>query len=482
MKQHLRFLLPFLAAFACPMQAEAPSKKILTLDMAKQAAAAAEAEANRRGSTVVIAVVDDGGHPLLLHRLDDTQVASVEVGIGKTRTAAIFRRPSREFEEQIRSGRIAALALPGATPLQGGVPIFLDGKVIGAIGVSGNTPQEDEDIAKAGAASVQAALKGVAGLPTGPANATIDLATDQGAQLVRGQWRYHDTHIVETEFRAPDEEGQPTGAPVRTYELAPHAGAAGFDDSSWSQIPPTSLEQRRGNGRLSFAWYRINLTIPQAIGDFDPAGSTIVFETSVDDYAEIWVDGELTRAFGQTGGSVVSGWNAGNRLVIARNAKPGQKIQLAVFGGNGPLSNPPTNFIFMRYAKLGFYRAEPGPLAIQPAEVNVEVTRLDPAIDAIVPHNPKIFKLAEGFQFTEGPVWSRKDGHLLFSDPNANTIYRYKPGASIAVAGELSVFRKPSGYAGSDIGEYGQPGSNGLTFDRAHPKAEGWKWIRPEIL
>jgi glc operon protein GlcG len=102
---------------------------------------------------VVIVVVDDGGYPLVLHRLDDTQVASVEVGIGKARTAAIFRRPSRDFEEQIKNGRAATLVLPGATPLQGGLPIILDGKVIGAIGVSGNTPQEDEDIARAGAAA-----------------------------------------------------------------------------------------------------------------------------------------------------------------------------------------------------------------------------------------------------------------------------------------------------------------------------------------
>jgi mannose-6-phosphate isomerase-like protein (cupin superfamily) len=82
--------------------------------------------------------------------LNDTQVASVEVGIGKARTAAIFRRPSREFEEQIKNGRVASLVLPGATPLQGGLPLIADGKVIGAIGVSGNTPQEDEDIAMAG--------------------------------------------------------------------------------------------------------------------------------------------------------------------------------------------------------------------------------------------------------------------------------------------------------------------------------------------
>ena len=101
-------------------RAELPTKKVLTLEVAKKIAAAAEAEGKKRGATVVIVVVDDGGHILLLERLDDTQVASVEVGIGKARTAAIFRRPSKVFEDQVRDGRVAALALPGATPLQGG--------------------------------------------------------------------------------------------------------------------------------------------------------------------------------------------------------------------------------------------------------------------------------------------------------------------------------------------------------------------------
>ncbi len=149
-----------LAVSSVTAQADLPSKKVLTLDVAKKIAEAAEAEAKKRGSTVVIVVVDDGGYPLVLHRLDDTQVASVEVGIGKARTAAIFRRPSKVFEEQVKNGRVAALALPGATPLQGGVPITYEGKVIGAIGVSGNTPQEDEDIAVAGAAVAEAAIKG----------------------------------------------------------------------------------------------------------------------------------------------------------------------------------------------------------------------------------------------------------------------------------------------------------------------------------
>src|SRR6266481_4260673 len=142
-----------------PIRADLPVKRVLTLDVAKKIGAAAEAEAKKRGATVVIVVVDDGGHLLLLERLDDTQVASVDVGIGKARTAAIFRRPSKDFEDQIKNGRVASLVLPGATPLQGGVPLIANGKVVGAIGVSGNTPQEDEDIALAGATAFEAAMK-----------------------------------------------------------------------------------------------------------------------------------------------------------------------------------------------------------------------------------------------------------------------------------------------------------------------------------
>jgi len=152
-------VLVLLLVGALIASAELPTKQVLTLDAAKKIAAAAEAEAKKRGATVVIVIVDDGGHVILLERLDDTQVASVEVGIGKARTAAIFRRPSKVFEDQIKNGRVASLVLPGATPLQGGVPIVVNGKVIGAIGVSGNTPQEDEDIALAGAAAIADAVK-----------------------------------------------------------------------------------------------------------------------------------------------------------------------------------------------------------------------------------------------------------------------------------------------------------------------------------
>ncbi|HKS29802.1 MAG TPA: SMP-30/gluconolactonase/LRE family protein [Pyrinomonadaceae bacterium] len=300
-------------------------------------------------------------------------------------------------------------------------------------------------------------------VPSGTPKATIDLSTREGVEMVKGAWRYSDTKVVEVDFRAPGADGQPTGAPLKTYDYTPHAGVADFDDSKWEVIDASTLNMRRATGRMCFNWYRIRVTVPERVGGFDTSGSIVVFETALDDYAEVWVDGELTRAVGQTGGSVVSGFNAPNRLIIGRNVKPGQQIQLAVFGINGPLSNPPTNFIWVREAKLEFYTGTPEPVAITPSEVNVEVVRTDPAIERIVGANPKIFKLAEGFKFTEGPVWVRDGGYLLFSDPNSNTIYKYVPEGN--QPGKLEVFRRPSGYSGADIAEYGQPGSNGLTLD-----------------
>ncbi len=304
-------------------------------------------------------------------------------------------------------------------------------------------------------------------VPTAKPDATINLATDEGAKLVKGQWRYSDTKIIEVDFKSPDADKQPTGAANRTYDYTPKAGPADFDDSKWEAIPASSLEARRSTGRLCFNWYRIKLTVPERVGDFDPTGSTVVFQTALDDYAEVWVDGELTRYLGQMGGSVVGGWNAPNRLIVGRNVKPGQQIQLAIFGINGPISNPPTNFIWVREARLDFYRGSDVPLALVPSEVNVQIIKNDPAMDAIVGPNPKIFKLAEGFKFTEGPVWVAGDqmtkAHLLFSDPNSNVIWKLTPNGN--EAGKLEVFKKQSGYSGADIAEYGQPGSNGLTLD-----------------
>ena len=128
---------------------------------------------------------------------------------------------------------------------------------------------------------------------------------------------------------------------------------------------------RLANGRVCFNWYEIDVTIPERIGDFDPTGSTVVFEVVIDDYAEVWVNGELPLALGDTGGRVVGGFNAPNRVVLTRDARPGETFSIAVFGINGPISASPRNYIWMRTATLDFYAAERAPVA-WPAELEVE--------------------------------------------------------------------------------------------------------------
>ena len=292
--------------------------------------------------------------------------------------------------------------------------------------------------------------------PYGRPDATVDLRTKEGTQLVKAEWRYNDVKIVEVESKGPGPDLKPSGSPVRTYDYTPHAGAAGFDDSRWSVIDPTTLDARRGNGKVSFDWYRISVTLPEKVADFSVAGSTVSFEIVIDDYAEIWVNGNLSTVLGQSGGSVVKGWNAPNKVILTHNAEPGQKFEIAVFGFNGPISRSPDNFIWVKSATLDFYKPGHG-TGVQ--QVETKILRNDPALDQIVSPDAKVEKLAGGFLFTEGPVWVRDGGYLLFSDPNNNTIYRWSEEDGV------SIYRTHSGYSGMDIGEYGQPGSNGLTVD-----------------
>ena len=287
--------------------------------------------------------------------------------------------------------------------------------------------------------------------------AIVDLRTAEGVARVKAQWRYSDTSIQQIDHRRVGPDLRASGPKNRTYDFTPDARAKDFDDSRWELIPAGSLEKRRGNGRLSFNWYRINVTIPEKVGDFDARGSTAVFEIVIDDYAEVWVNGKASVALGQNGGSVAAGWNAPNRVVLTRNAKSGEQFQIAVLGINGPISTHPDTYIWVRSATLDFYA--PGKLR-RAAEVKIEVDRKDAALNEILPTNARLEKLADGFAFTEGPVWVPDgDGYLLFSDPNNNVIYR------LTSDGEVSVYLTKSGYTGEDIGEYRQPGSNGLTLD-----------------
>ncbi|HYL14568.1 MAG TPA: SMP-30/gluconolactonase/LRE family protein [Terriglobales bacterium] len=292
--------------------------------------------------------------------------------------------------------------------------------------------------------------------PYGRPDATIDLRTKEGTQLARGTWRYSDVKIVDVDAKGPGLDLKPSGAPIRTYDYEPHAGTANFDDSKWQVLDPATLDARRAGGKVCFNWYRINVTLPEKVGGFAVSGSTVSFEIVIDDYAEIWVNGELPTVLGQSGGQVVKGWNAPNKVILTRNAQAGQKFEIAVFGFNGPVSKSPMNFIWVKSATLDFYKPGNGSGI---GQVETKILRKDDALDAIVAPGTKIEKLAGGFLFTEGPVWVEDGGYLLFSDPNNNVIYRWSENDGV------SIYRTHSGYTGMDIGDYGQPGSNGLTLD-----------------
>ncbi|MDX2130528.1 MAG: SMP-30/gluconolactonase/LRE family protein [Planctomycetota bacterium] len=304
-------------------------------------------------------------------------------------------------------------------------------------------------------------------------DAVVDLRTDAGVAMVSGQWRYTDAHIVEVEHRAPGPDNRPGDRAVRTDDLHPKPHTPDFDSAAWQAVSPDSLEARRTNGRLSFGWYRFDFTMPRVVGAFDPAGATVVLELVVDDYAEVWVNGELPTVLGQHDGPTAAGWNTPTRVQITRRAAPGERVRVAILAANAPLSDPPPNYVWVRSATLDFYAPGRG-MRNTPTPVDTQIVRLDSAIDRVVAPGTRAERLADGFVFTEGPVWvptlpagksyggGGRGGYLLFSDPNKNVIHRYDP-----ADGAVSIFRTKSGYSGVggvDIGAYHQPGSNGLAL------------------
>ncbi len=303
--------------------------------------------------------------------------------------------------------------------------------------------------------------------------AVIDLRTIEGVRAVQGEWRYTDARIVDRENHAAGADNLPGPNVVPTKDIEPRLGTPGFADAPWQVVSADTLEQRRTHGLLSFGWYRFDLTIPERIGGFSASGSDVVFEVVADDYAEIWVNGSISLVLGQSGGTLIKGWNAPNRVTIARDARPGDRVQLALCVANGPLSRPPANYVWIRSATLDFYKHDAG-LASIPEPVETTITRLDPALDQIIAPGTRAERLASGFSFLEGPVWVPRSegnrpgsggpgGYLLFSDPNKNVIHRWDP-----ATGEVSIYRTKSGYTGvggPNIGEYHQPGSNGLALD-----------------
>jgi uncharacterized protein GlcG (DUF336 family) len=134
--------------------AQFADRKALTLDGAKRILAAAEAEATRNKWAVAIAIVDEAGELVAFHKIDDTQAASIDIAIGKARTAARMKRPTKALEDAVAGGRTVLLSVEGLVPLEGGVPLTMDGRIVGAVGVSGVTSQQDAQVAQAGIAAL----------------------------------------------------------------------------------------------------------------------------------------------------------------------------------------------------------------------------------------------------------------------------------------------------------------------------------------
>ncbi|HMN40218.1 MAG TPA: hypothetical protein PKE29_05185 [Phycisphaerales bacterium] len=176
--------------------------------------------------------------------------------------------------------------------------------------------------------------------------ASIDLTTAEGLKQIGGEWRYIEARIVEVEAKTKD------GTVVMTHDITPHAGGVDFDDSAWATLSTDDIHHAIGGGKLSFAWFRIAITVPEKVGEVSTDGAAVLLEVTIDDYAEVWVEGKLPRTLGQAGGTMVKGFNCPNRVLLSEKAKPGQVFRVAVFGANGPMSDPPGNYVWLRNASL----------------------------------------------------------------------------------------------------------------------------------
>jgi glc operon protein GlcG len=186
--------------------AQVTEKKSLTMDGARQVIAAAVAEANSKKTTGVIAVVDEGGNLMALERIDGTFAAGANISIGKARTALLFQKPTKFFEDVVNKGRTAMVALDAFTPLQGGVPVVVDGQTVGAVGVSGAaSAQQDEELAIAGSKALEAGLAPVSYLPKD----TVQTSFAKGAVL----FDHSDKYMVHTSRRE-----QPGMAEIHTKD------------------------------------------------------------------------------------------------------------------------------------------------------------------------------------------------------------------------------------------------------------------------
>jgi len=187
--------------------------------------------------------------------------------------------------------------------------------------------------------------------PLIPPAHVVDLMTAAGSAVFGARWRGREAKIVECPALTDAMPEFKT-----TYDIEPHAEIAGFDDSDWPVVAAAELGDKRGGGLVSFFWFRTTLTMPAEAAGFDTAGAMAVLHVNIDDYAEVWVNGEMPRAAGRTSPGTIQGFNMPHRLVLANPVAPGDKFEVAVFAINGPISAAPANFLWFREAKIEFFR------------------------------------------------------------------------------------------------------------------------------
>jgi hypothetical protein len=187
--------------------------------------------------------------------------------------------------------------------------------------------------------------------PAVPPLHVVDLMTAAGSAVFAAQWRVKEAKIVECPALSDAMPEFKT-----TYDIEPHAEERGFDDSDWPVVAATELGAKRGGGMVSFCWFRATLTMPVNAAGFETAGAMAVLRVNVDDYAEIWVNGEMPRAAGRPSPGAIQGFNMPHRLVLANPVTPGDQFEIAVFAINGPISAAPANFLWFREAKIEFFR------------------------------------------------------------------------------------------------------------------------------
>ena len=188
--------------------------------------------------------------------------------------------------------------------------------------------------------------------PLTPPVHVVDLMTEEGSAVFGARWKGLEAKLIDVPALSDSRPEFKT-----TYDVEPHAELLAYDDSAWEAVPATDLGGRRGGGMISFFWYRARLTIPADAAGFATAGAKTVFRVNIDDYAEIWVNGELPRAAGRPSPACIQGFNMPHRLVLGDNiVHPGERYEIAVFAINGPISAAPANFLWFREAKVEFYR------------------------------------------------------------------------------------------------------------------------------